>query len=209
MQKDKTEGLDDGDRTCPVKGCSTKHLNKRGQPVTTLALCNLFKGLSYKEKCEYIKLAKCCFSCTTAGHVSKSCKSKLTCQVKGKDGKVCNSKNHHTTLHKDAEAGGAKPTKNGKSDTHHTETATKPGAVVPPTSCHSTSSEPANAAPASAPQPETVGQDVTEVNSIRCFDATPTECYLADQLEGRDQHRLTNCGTVTVKGSPNQQVLSL
>ena len=47
------------------------------------------------------------------------------------------------------------------------------------------------------------------MNSIRCFDATPTECYLADQLEGRDQHRLTNCGTVTVKGSPNQQVLCL
>ena len=43
----KTEGLDDGDRTCPIKGCSTKHLNKRGQPVTTFAL---FKGLSYKEK---------------------------------------------------------------------------------------------------------------------------------------------------------------
>ena len=150
----RTEGIDTGDRTCIIKGCSTKHLNKHGKPVNTLALCNLFKALSYKEKCDYIKLGKCCFSCTTAGHVSKSCKSSLTCQAKGTDGKICNSKNHHTTLHKDVEAGGAKPTKTGKTNTHHTETAPKPGAEVPPSSCHSTSSDPAAAAPASAPPPE-------------------------------------------------------
>ena len=63
----KTEGLD-GDRTCIIKGCSTKHLNKRGLPVNTLALCNLFKGLSYKDKCDYMQKGKCCRTCTTPGH---------------------------------------------------------------------------------------------------------------------------------------------
>ena len=47
------------------------------------------------------------------------------------------------------------------------------------------------------------------MNSIRCFNASPSECYLADQLEAQDQHKLTNCGTVTLKGSPNQNVLCL
>merc|ERR1711888_245674 len=123
----KTEGLENGDRTCIIKGCSTKHLNKRGQPLGTLALCGLFKGLSYKDKCDYMKQGKCCYTCTTPGHQSKSCKSTLTCQAKGADGKVCNSKDHHTLLHKDVVAGGAKPAKNGKTDSYQTDSSPKSG----------------------------------------------------------------------------------
>ena len=123
------------------------------------------------------------------------------------DGKICNAKDHHTLLHKDVAAGGAKPAKKGKTDTYQTESSPKPGGEVPPTS--SSSSEPASAAPASAPQPETVGQDITEVNSIRCFNASPSECYLADQMEAQDQYKLANCGTVTLKGSPPQRVLCM
>ena len=44
----KTDKVETSDRTCIVKGCSTKHLNKRGQAVNTLALCNIFKNLSMK-----------------------------------------------------------------------------------------------------------------------------------------------------------------
>ena len=80
---------------------------------------------------------------------------------------------------------------------------------MPPSSCHNTSSVPAAATPASLPPPEATGQDSTECNSIRSFAATPSECYLADQLESRDQMKLTNCGTVTVKGTPEQHVLCL
>ena len=59
------------------------------------------------------------------------------------------------------------------------------------------------------PPPVSTGQDSTECNSIWSFVATPSECFLADQLESRDQYKLTNCGTVTVKGTPEQKVLCL
>ena len=58
-----------------------------------------------------------------------------------------------------------------------------------------------------SPQPEVV--EVTEVNSIRCFNATPTECFLANQLEIEDQYRLSNCGSVLLKGNPNQHVVTM
>ena len=45
----KTEGIN-GDRTCIIKGCNIKHVNRRGQPVNTLSLCNIFKSLSLKDK---------------------------------------------------------------------------------------------------------------------------------------------------------------
>merc|ERR1711888_100865 len=67
----KTEGVD-GDRTCIIKGCSIKHLNKRGTPVNTLALCNIFKQLSFKDKCDYMQKGKCCRTCTTPGHFSNT-----------------------------------------------------------------------------------------------------------------------------------------
>ena len=110
----KTEKMDSSDRQCIVKGCSTKHLNKRGQAVNTLALCNIFKGLSLKDKVDYMKVGKCCFTCTTPGHVSKACKSTSTCQAKGTDNKICGSKAHHTLLHREVVAGGAKQAAKGK-----------------------------------------------------------------------------------------------
>ena len=100
----KTDNVN-SDRTCIVKGCSTKHVNKRGQAVNTLSLCGIFKGLSLDRKLEYMKIGKNCFTCTTPGHQSKACKSTFTCQFKGTDGKVCGSKGHHRLLHK--ETGGA------------------------------------------------------------------------------------------------------
>merc|ERR1711888_411661 len=118
----KTDNLEGSDRTCIVKGCSTKHLNKRGQAVNTLALCGIFKGLSFKDKIEYMKVGRCCYTCTTPGHQSKACKSNLTCQAKGTDGKVCCSKTHHTLLHKEAAAGGAKQAaKTGQTENFQTE----------------------------------------------------------------------------------------
>merc|ERR1712082_221139 len=59
------------------------------------------------------------------------------------------------------------------------------------------------------PPPESTGQDTTECNSIRSFAASPSECFLANQMESQDQHKLTNCGTVTLKGTPEQKVLCL
>ena len=82
----KTEKVDTSDRTCIVKGCSTKHLNKRGEAVNTLALCNIFKNLNLKEKLELMKTGRCCYSCVTPGHNSQSCKSTNTCQAKGAEG---------------------------------------------------------------------------------------------------------------------------
>ena len=76
---------------------------------------------------------------------------------------------------------------------------------MPPTA----STEPAGAAVTSTPQPEIV--EITEVNSIRCFNATPTECFLANQLESEDQYRLSNCGSVLLKGGPlgDQHVVTM
>ena len=49
--------------------------------------------------------------------------------------------------------------------------------------------------------PKSVPQKVScEVHSIRSFAAMPSECYLANQLEGEDQVRMTNVGTTLVKG---------
>merc|ERR1712120_50099 len=53
------------------------------------------------------------------------------------------------------------------------------------------------------------GLDSTECNSIRSFAATLSECFLADQMESRDQMEMTNCGSVTVKGTPEHDVLRL
>merc|ERR1712030_68917 len=207
----KTEGIN-GDRTCIIKGCNIKHVNRRGQPVNTLSLCNIFKSLSLKDKNDYLNKGKACRTCTTPGHISKNCKSSNTCQFKLPDGKLCNSKDHHTLLHPDGTTSGQKggqkkPGSNRKVDTYQTESVpSKAATEVPPTSCHNTSSVPATATPASLPPPESAGQDSTECNSIRSFAATPSECFLADQLESRDQMKLTNCGTVTVKGTPEQHV---
>merc|ERR1712082_200108 len=121
----------------------------------------------------------------------------------------------HTLLHPDGTAGGAKASKkSGKSsETYQTESApSKPAAEVPPSpavSYHSTSSDPAAANVVSVPPSVSTGQDSTECNSIRSFAATSSECFLADQLESRDQMKLTNCGTVIVKGNPQQHVLCL
>ena len=68
---------------------------------------------------------------------------------------------------------------------------------MPPTSVP----EPVGGIDMGAPQKE--GVEITEVNSIRSFSASPTECYLANQMEGQDQVRLTNVGTVLIKGGPN------
>ena len=68
---------------------------------------------------------------------------------------------------------------------------------VPPSSVP----EPVGGIDMGAPQKE--GVEITEVNSIRCFSASPTECYLANQMESQDQVRLTNVGTVLIKGGPN------
>ena len=118
---------------------------------------------------------------------------------------VCGSKTHHTLLHKDAVSGGAKPAaaKTGKTDSFQTESCPKTGGAVPPT----VSTEPAGAAITSTPQQEKV--EITEVNSIRCFNATPTECFLANQLEVEDQYKLSNCGSVLLKGNPNQNVVCM
>ena len=116
----KTEKMDSSDRQCIVKGCSTKHLNKRGQAVNTLALCNIFKGLNLKDKLDYMKVGKCCYTCTTPGHNSKACKSTSTCQAKGTDNKICGSKSHHTLLHREVISGGAKQAAKGKSEAYST-----------------------------------------------------------------------------------------
>ena len=59
-----TEKVDSSDRSCKVPGCSTKHQNKSGQNVNTLALCNDFKGLSMKDKLGLMKSGKCCYTFT-------------------------------------------------------------------------------------------------------------------------------------------------
>ena len=113
-------------------GCSTKHLNKRGQVVNTLALCNIFKNLNMKDKLELMKTGRCCYTCTTPGHNSKSCKSINTCQAKSAEGKVCRSKSHHTLLHRDVTPGGTKQAAMGKSDSYSTDSApTTVGDVSP------------------------------------------------------------------------------
>ena len=154
--------MDTSDRICIVKGCSTKHLNKRGQAVNTLALCNIFKGLNLKDKLDYMKVGKCCYTCTTPGHNSKACKSTSTCQAKGTDNKICGSKAHHTLLHREVVAGGAKQAAKGKIEAYSTGSCStgscpKTGVEVPPTSAI----EPTGAIDMSAPQKEVV--EVTEV----------------------------------------------
>ena len=211
----KTDGVETGDRTCIIKGCKIRHVNKHGKPVNTLSLCNLFKNLTLKERCDYVNKGKACRTCTTPGHQSKSCKSTNTCQAKLPDGSICNKKEHHTLLHPDGTTGGGNPKKAGKStDAYQTDSATsKPAVEAPPlspaSSCHKTSSDTAGASVASVPPPMSSQLESTECNSIRSFAATLSECYLADQMESRDQHKLTNCGSVTVKGTPQQDVLCL
>merc|ERR1711888_196257 len=142
-----TKGTE-GDRTCIVKGCKIEHLNKRGKPVNTLSLCNIFKGLSFKEKCDYLTKGKASRSCTTPGHIAKNCKGSSTCQAKLQDGSICDKKEDHTLLHPPDSTGGAKTSKkSGKSDSYQTDsTAGKPLAEAPPSpavSCLNTSSAPA------------------------------------------------------------------
>ena len=142
-----TEGVS-SDRTCIIKGCKITHLNKRGKAVNTLSLCNSFKNLSFKEKCDYLTKGKACRSCTTPGHISKNCKGSSTCQAKLSDGSICNTKEHHTLLHPPDSTGGAKTSKkSGKSESYQTDsTAGKPAAEAPPSpgvSCLNTSSAPA------------------------------------------------------------------
>ena len=125
------------------------------------------------------------------------------------DGSICNKKEHHTLLHPDGTTGGGNSSKKaGKTtDAYQTESATsKPPVEAPPLSpaisCHKTSSDTTGASVACVPPPMSTQLESTECNRIRSFAATLSECFLADQMESRDQHKLTNCGLVTVKGTP-------
>ena len=147
-----------------------------------------------KDKFELMKTGCCCYTCTTPGHTSKTCKSTNTCQAKGAEGKVCGSKSHHTLLHRDVTPGGTKQPAKGKSDAYSTGSTPATGGEVPPTPVP----EPVGGTDIGGPQKE--GAEITEVNSIRTFSASLAECYLADKMEGQDQVRLTNVGTVLIKG---------
>lgn len=46
----------------------------------TIEVCPRFKGLSSKEKVDFVKRKGLCFGCLKGGHLSKECRSKSTCQ---------------------------------------------------------------------------------------------------------------------------------
>ncbi|KAL6470498.1 hypothetical protein MHYP_G00216170 [Metynnis hypsauchen] len=43
--------------------------------------CTKLKGKSHNEKIDFLKSKGCCFGCLKQGHMSKSCRAKVSCQV--------------------------------------------------------------------------------------------------------------------------------
>ena len=95
----KTQKADKGaagseNKRAKEKGTKDKAFNKPCiycQGDHTMEQCNKLKRMLHKEKLEFLKSKGLCYSCLTAGHMSKTCEEKKSCQI-------CSAK-HPTLLH--------------------------------------------------------------------------------------------------------------
>ena len=185
----KNEGTDsfktetENSRRCLVNDCNAIHKNKQNKPSQNLFLCKKFQDMTLGEKKTCAANVKACFNCLTPGHLTKDCKSKVSCRncKKKHHSSICNDNSKNK---EEKSKGKSKPqdSQDKNVETLKTESISEPKTGIADI------------------------EDITENNMRRCYELTSAEIYFMSRQD-RVSRNLTCVGSVKVKGPVTADII--